>query len=47
MVTGADKNGVVATAASDVRITRVGRLLRSLKVDEFFQQEPYPMDLLR
>jgi len=37
MVTGADKNGVVATAASDVRITPVGRLLRPLKVDEFFQ----------
>ena len=37
MVYQADQNGVIATAASDARITAVGRYLRPLKFDEFFQ----------
>ena len=37
MVTGADKTGVDSTASSDTRITKTGRLVRKMKLDEFTQ----------
>lgn len=37
MVVDADRSGVDSTAADDPRITRVGWLLRAIKVDEFPQ----------
>lgn len=37
MVVNADKTGVSSTAASDMRITRVGRLIRKFKLDELTQ----------
>ena len=37
MTPRADKTGVDSTAASDPRITRVGRVVRALKLDEFSQ----------
>lgn len=37
MVVGADKSGVDSTAADDMRITKVGALIRKFKLDEFTQ----------
>ena len=37
MAPQADKTGVDSTASSDPRITRVGRIVRALKLDEFSQ----------
>ena len=37
MVINADKSGVDSTAADDMRITKVGRLIRQYKLDEFSQ----------
>lgn len=37
MVVGADKSGIDSTAASDKRITWVGRIIRRYKLDEFSQ----------
>lgn len=37
MVPRADRTGVDSTAADDPRITRVGRVVRALKLDEFLQ----------
>ncbi len=37
MVAGADKSGIDSTAAGDMRITRVGYLIRRYKLDEFTQ----------
>jgi lipopolysaccharide/colanic/teichoic acid biosynthesis glycosyltransferase len=37
MVVRADRTGVDSTAASDPRITRMGRLIRKLKLDELTQ----------
>lgn len=37
MILGADKTGVDSTSGSDPRITRVGRLIRRYKLDEFSQ----------
>ena len=37
MVVGADREGLQVTSASDPRLTRVGRLLRKLKLDEMPQ----------
>jgi lipopolysaccharide/colanic/teichoic acid biosynthesis glycosyltransferase len=37
MVPGADRTGVDSTAEGDPRITRVGRVVRKLKLDEFLQ----------
>lgn len=37
MVADADKSGVNSTAAGDMRITRVGHLIRRYKLDEFSQ----------
>lgn len=37
MVVGADRAGINSTAATDRRITRVGRYVRAFKLDEFAQ----------
>ena len=37
MVADADKSGINSTAAGDMRITRVGHLIRRYKLDEFSQ----------
>lgn len=37
MVTGADKLGSSTTSGSDSRVTRVGRIIRKYKLDEFSQ----------
>lgn len=37
MVKGADKSGVDSTSANDMRITKVGHLIRRYKLDEFMQ----------
>ncbi len=37
MVIGADKSGVDSTSSDDVRITRVGQVIRRYKVDELLQ----------
>lgn len=37
MIVGADKTGIDSTSASDKRITWVGHLIRSYKLDEFSQ----------
>jgi len=37
MITDADKSGVNSTAVGDMRITRVGHLIRRYKLDEFSQ----------
>jgi len=37
MVMCADKSGVDSTGAGDMRITKIGRLIRRYKLDEFFQ----------
>lgn len=37
MVAGADKSGVDSTSAGDIRITLIGHLIRSYKLDEFSQ----------
>ena len=37
MVVGADKTGVDSTASNDARITVVGRVIRSYKLDELSQ----------
>lgn len=37
MVSGADKKGALVTAGNDARITRVGRLIRKLRLDEVSQ----------
>ena len=37
MIADADKSGVNSTAAGDMRITRVGHLIRRYKLDEFSQ----------
>ena len=37
MIADADKSGVNSTAAGDMRITRVGHLIRRYKLDEFTQ----------
>ena len=37
MVSGADKKGTLVTVGNDVRITRVGKLIRKLRLDEVSQ----------
>lgn len=37
MIADADRNGVNSTAVGDIRITRVGHLIRRYKLDEFTQ----------
>ena len=37
MFYGADKINIVATAENDKRITRIGKIARKYKIDEFFQ----------
>jgi len=37
MIVNADKNGVMSTAGSDTRITRVGKIIRKFKFDELVQ----------
>jgi lipopolysaccharide/colanic/teichoic acid biosynthesis glycosyltransferase len=37
MVVDADKSGVNSTAASDKRVTRIGRIVRAYKIDELVQ----------
>ena len=37
MVKDADRSGVDSTSANDLRITRVGRIIRKYKLDEFMQ----------
>ena len=37
MIIGADKSGVDSTSADDMRITRVGRMIRRYKLDELMQ----------
>ena len=37
MIVGADKSGVDSTALDDMRITRIGRLIRKYKLDEISQ----------
>lgn len=37
MIAGADKNGVNSTASSDMRITRIGHVIRKYKLDELSQ----------
>lgn len=37
MVSGADKKGTLVTVNNDVRVTRVGKFIRKLKIDEISQ----------
>ena len=37
MIVGADQNGIVSTSNKDSRITRIGSILRKLKLDELLQ----------
>ena len=37
MVINADKNGINSTSGNDERITKIGKYIRKLKIDELFQ----------